>query len=96
MLFGVPYRWMELALAALAGVEPYEVVQALSGGRLRLPMRPNTGDPRLLGIVAPTNSGRLLTVTVRHDEGFNWWIVGARDANDAERAAHKQHERRED
>jgi hypothetical protein len=41
----------------------------------------------VLGIFARSSAGRPLVVTVRHSDGFDWWILGARDMTDDELAA---------
>jgi hypothetical protein len=39
------------------------------------------------GIYARTKADRPLVVIVRNQHGFDWWILGARDMTDDERAA---------
>ena len=82
----VPYRWLEIALAALRGVEPHEVLQALASPH-RLGAPSAGADVALLGVFARTDAGRPLVVTLRRGEGFDWWIVGARDMTGDELAA---------
>jgi hypothetical protein len=82
----VPYYWLAATLAVLHGIEPYEVLQAL-GAERRLPAPAAGADLQLLGIYARTREGRPLVVTVRHSQGFDWWILGARDMTDDELAA---------
>jgi hypothetical protein len=81
----VPYLWLAATLAALHGVEPHEVLQALGAVR-RLPGPTVGSDPKVLGIFARTNAGRPLVVTIRRSDGFDWWILGARDMTDDELA----------
>ena len=76
---------MAVTLAALRGVEPFEVLQALGAVR-RLPVPAVGSGPKVLGVLARTNAGRPLVVTVRRGDGFDWWILGARDMTDDERA----------
>lgn len=82
----VPYEWEEWAIRALAGIEPYEVRQALEAKR-RWP-RPATDSTgtSVLTIWARTLAGRALVVAVYHVGGFTWKIVGARDMTDGELA----------
>lgn len=82
---GVPYQWLAATLAALHGIEPYEVIQALSAQRRR-PAPAIGGRIGVLGIYARTKAGRPLLVIVRHNQGFDWWILGARDMTDDELA----------
>ncbi|WP_089251047.1 hypothetical protein [Asanoa hainanensis] len=79
----MPYHWLAVTLAALRGVEPYEVLQALGSDR-RLPVSAVGLGPKVLGIFARTGAGRPLVVTVRRGDGFDWWILGARDMTDDE------------
>jgi hypothetical protein len=65
-----------VTLAALRGVEPFEVLQALGAVR-RLPVPAVGSGPKVLGVFARTNAGRPLVVTVRRGDGFDWWILGA-------------------
>jgi hypothetical protein len=70
----VPYEWEEWALAALVGIEPYEVRQALEANR-RWPRRATsaTGVP-VLTVWGRTRAGRALIVAVYHLTGFTWKI----------------------
>jgi hypothetical protein len=80
----VPYEWEDWALAALIGVEPYEVRQALEAKR-RWPRRANTATAvPVLTIWSRTRAGRPLIVAVYHVGGFTWKIIGARDMTDKE------------
>jgi hypothetical protein len=83
----VPYEWLSTAFAVLVlrGIEPYEVMQVLSGARRRpVPVRSPVGLP-MLNICGRTRAGRPLIVTVRLAGGFDMEIAGARDMSDAER-----------
>ena len=80
----MPYEWEEWALAALVGIEPYEVRQVLEATR-RWPRRATsaTGVP-VLAIWGRTRTGRALIVAVYHLTGFTWKIIGARDMTEKE------------
>ncbi|HET9654288.1 MAG TPA: hypothetical protein VFP72_02965 [Kineosporiaceae bacterium] len=73
------WEWVREALEKLQGVEPYEVSQVLAAER-RWP-RPaiGLGGVRVLVIYGRTHTGRPLRVVVKHKEGRDWWIVGARE-----------------
>ena len=82
----VPYHWLAATIAALRGIEPYAVMQVLAA-RLRRPA-PAVGEgPQVLGIYARTSGGRPRVVTVRRGDGFDRWILGARDMTNDELAA---------
>lgn len=92
---GVGYFWLEIALAGLRGIDPYEVLQALSAER-RYPVRGQSPEGVLvLTIWARTRSGRPLLIALRRVPGSprDWWIIGARDLSDAERALFQQWEK---
>lgn len=74
------------AVRALAGIEPYEVRQALEA-KLRW-SRPGAdlAGTSVLTIWGRTLAGRALVVAVYHLSGFAWKIVGARDMTDGELA----------
>ncbi|MGH3663897.1 MAG: hypothetical protein ACRDT8_16220 [Micromonosporaceae bacterium] len=72
------YEWITTALAALVGVEAYEVLQALGADRKR-PVPASSEGVRLLTLWSRSGAGRPLIVTLRHKSGLDWWIVGARD-----------------
>ena len=74
----MPYRWLAEALALLAGVEPYEVLQVLSAER-RMPMPAIAEGIRILTISGRTRSGRPLIVAVRTVGPFDYLIIGARE-----------------
>lgn len=72
------YEWLPTVLAALRGIEPYEVMQALLAQR-RWP-RPAVGGHRIpvLAIWARTRAGRYLIVILRPTEvSHDWLIIGA-------------------
>jgi hypothetical protein len=73
------WSWLPLALERLSGVEPWEVMQALSTSRRwpRPATSPDTGI-RVLTIWARARSGRVLVVALRPLDGRNWEIIGAR------------------
>lgn len=75
----VPYEWDDWAIHALAGIEPYEVVQILTARR-RWPRRGTTPDGlSTLTVWGRTQGGRPLIVAVHHHSGFTWKIIGARE-----------------
>ncbi|MCO8270273.1 hypothetical protein M1L60_06650 [Actinoplanes sp. TRM 88003] len=75
----MPYEWEDWALAALLGIEPYEVWQALDARR-RWPRQAvsATGVP-VLTVWSRTVAGRPLIVAVYQTTGFTWKVIGARD-----------------
>ena len=80
----MPYEWEEWALAALAGIEPHEVRQALEAKR-RWPRRAiSATGVRVITVWGRTLTGRPLIVAVYHDTGFTWKIIGARDMTERE------------
>jgi hypothetical protein len=85
MLPRVGYEWLAVALEGLDGIEPHEVTQVLNPGHPRWP-RPAVSDTgiRVLSVWGRTSAGRALIVAVRHIEGLDWLIVGARDMTDKE------------
>jgi hypothetical protein len=90
----VGYLWLEITLATLRGLEPYEVLQAL-GSRRRYPV-PGQSEQgvRVLTIWARTRAGRPLVVALRRvlASQWDWWIVGARDMDESELALFEQWE----
>lgn len=90
----VGFEWLVATLAGLRGIEPYEVAQALAAQR-RWP-RPATGPGGLAVVTvwARTAAGRPLIVVVRHADGHNWWILGARDMNPTEIGEYEEWEAR--
>jgi hypothetical protein len=80
----VPFEWDDWALAALVGIEPYEVWQAL-GARRRWPRRATSATGvAVLTVWGRTAAGRPLVVAVYDMTGFTWKIIGARDMTDKE------------
>jgi hypothetical protein len=76
----VGYEWVSTLLAALVGIEPYEIRQVLEEGD-RWP-RPAVSDVgvRLLAVWGRTRSGRPLVVVLRPTgTALDWLIVGAVD-----------------
>jgi hypothetical protein len=74
----VGYEWLAATLAALRGIEPYEVMQALTANR-RWPRSAvgRHGIP-VLAIWARTRAGRPLIVILRPTEiSHDWLIIGA-------------------
>lgn len=65
-------------MAALHGVEPHEVQQALAADR-RLLVPGVAFGLQVLGIWARTSAGRPLNVVLRHEGGLSWLIVGVLD-----------------
>lgn len=73
------YSWLPGRFAILVGVESSEVMQVLDGASRHLPRRVTAANGlRLVAILGRTASGRGLVVFVRHDDGLDWTIVGAR------------------
>ena len=91
----MPYEWLDIALARLRGIEPYEVMQALNAKR-RLPVPGTSGDVPIVAVCARTNAGRPLAVAVRLLGGFKQEIVGARDLTPDELARFEQWEAGQD
>jgi hypothetical protein len=90
----VPYEWEEWALAALVGIEPYEVRQALEARR-RWPRRASSATGvQVLTVWGRTLAGRPLIVAVYQVTGFTWKIIGARDMTDKELIDFRQWEDR--
>ena len=76
----VGYEWLSTLLAALVGIEPYEIRQVLEEGE-RWP-RPAVSDVglRLLAVWGRTRTGRPLIVVLRPTgKALDWLIVGAVD-----------------
>jgi hypothetical protein len=76
----VPWSWLPLTLERLKGIEPGEVLQALSSDQ-RWP-RPAFDDDTgvwALIIFARTRSGRAIKVAVRPHDGREWQIIAVRD-----------------
>jgi hypothetical protein len=79
----VGYDWLPQALDALTDVEPYEVVQMLSGAR-RLPLAASSAGAPFIAIFGRTKAGRPLVVAVRKVGEFEQQIVGAREMTGGE------------
>lgn len=79
----VGYDWLPEALAALLGVEPYEVTQVLAARR-RLPLAATSGGVRFIAVMGRTHAGRPLVVAVRKVGEFDQQIIGAREMTPAE------------
>jgi hypothetical protein len=80
----VPYEWDDWALAALVGVVPYEVGQALEARRRWLRRATSATGIPVLTVWGRTVAGRPLIVAVYHATGFTWKIIGAREMTDKE------------
>ncbi|MEV0732347.1 hypothetical protein [Polymorphospora sp. NPDC050346] len=72
------YDWLPEALAALSGVEPYEVAQVLGAPR-RLPLAATSGGLWFVAVMGRTRTGRPLVVAVRKVDDFDQQIIGARE-----------------
>jgi hypothetical protein len=82
---GVVYKWLPGRFAILLDVEPPEVLEVLDDTARRWPRRHvGPGGLPLLAIFGRTKLGRGLIVYLRHDEGFDWTIVGGREMTPAE------------
>lgn len=79
----VGYDWLPEALAALAGVEPYEVTQVLMASR-RLPVAARSGGLPFIAVMGRTWAGRPLVVAVRKIGDFDQQIIGAREMTPGE------------
>jgi hypothetical protein len=82
------YKWIPAVLAALKGIEPYEVIQALSASR-RLPVAGRAGHGRVpvVGIFGRTRARRLLLIVVRLvPDSLDQEIAAVRDATSEELA----------
>jgi len=89
----MPYRWWPATLAALVGITAAEVLQALGADRRRPLPGEALGIPAL-SIWARTSTGRPLIVIVKHQGGFDWGILGARDMTPDEVAEFEEWEAR--
>jgi len=79
----VGYEWLTEALAALRGVESWEVLQVLSAGR-RMPLAAESAGVRFLTVSGRTQAGRPLIVAVRLLGGHDQQIIGAREMSSVE------------
>jgi hypothetical protein len=81
----VGYSWASWSLAALDGIEPYEVVQALGADRRWPRQAHGRGGVPVLTFWARTRRGRPLIVAVHRTGDWDWLIVGAREMYAPER-----------
>jgi hypothetical protein len=89
----VGYDWPEWALDRLRGIDPWEVVQALTGKRPRWPRRGRDGTgASILTIWGRTTAGRPLVVGVYQVSEWQWHIASARDMTAGERATFEKWE----
>jgi hypothetical protein len=72
------YEWLAIALEALRGIEPHEVLQALGAERRWPRLAHSPGGQPVLPIWARTSAGRGLIVAVRALSEWQWQIVGVR------------------
>ena len=79
------YEWLAVALGALRGVSPHEVMQALAAPR-RMPLAAESAGVRFLTVSARTDAGRPLIVALRLRGDLDQQIIGARDMTPAELA----------
>ena len=77
------YEWLAVALAGLRGVEPHEVMEALSAAR-RMPLAAESAGVRFLTISARTGAGRPLIVPLRFRGAPEQQIIGGRAMTPAE------------
>lgn len=89
------HRWVIEGLQALRGIEPYEVMQALSAPR-RLPIAARSGGIPVVTVWARTNAGRPLIVALRKAGRLDQDIIGAREMTAAELARFEQWEETSD
>jgi hypothetical protein len=88
----VGYVWAAIVVAKLAGIEPYEVMQALTGAR-RLPrLARGPGGIPVLTIWGRSRAGRRLIVAIRQLDDFDWQILGAREMTASEAAEYDRWE----
>jgi hypothetical protein len=74
------WKWQPITLEGLDGIEPWEVIQALSGPR-RWP-RPSTSVTTGLSVLtiwARTDRGRPLLVALRPLDKRDWEIMAVRE-----------------
>lgn len=89
------YRWLDVALARLRGVEPHEVLQVIYAKR-RLPIPSTVGDTPVVVICARTHAGRALAVAVRKIGPLDHEIVAVRALAADELAQFEQWEAKQD
>lgn len=80
----MPYEWEDWALAALVGIEPFEVWQALDAKRRWARRAMSATGVAVLTVWGRTVAGRPLIVAVYHVAGFTWKIIGAREMGETE------------
>ncbi|GII24714.1 hypothetical protein [Planosporangium mesophilum] len=78
------YVWALVSLARLKGIEPHEVMQALTTGRPWPRSASGPGGIPVLTIWGRSQAGRHLIVAVRHVGAFEWQILGARQMRPGE------------
>nr|WP_232542237.1 hypothetical protein [Nocardia bovistercoris] len=77
----------------LRGIEPWEVMQVLTGKRPRWPRRGRDGTgASILTIWGRTNAGRALKVGVYQVSDWQWHIASARELTAVESAEFQQWE----
>ncbi|MBO0854564.1 MAG: hypothetical protein J2P18_12455 [Nocardia sp.] len=93
-MHGVVYNWTRWSLRGLRGIEPWEVMQVLTGQR-RWPRRGrNATGASILTIWGRTTAGRALIVGVyqQTEDPWDWQIAGAREMTTDELAQFAQWE----
>jgi hypothetical protein len=92
----VVYSWWWYALEHLVGVEPGEVMQMLTGPRLRWlePMLTPAGV-QVLRIAGRTGAGKPVVAVVRHLDGRDWEVVRAGELTGGLLAEFESWERRQ-
>jgi hypothetical protein len=80
----VEYEWPTWALDALRGIEPHEVMQALSALYRWPRWATGPGGLGVLTIWTHTETGRPLIVAIRQISDWDSEILGARDMRGAE------------
>jgi hypothetical protein len=89
----VGYDWTGWALDHLRGIEPWEVMQVLTGKRARWPRRGrDAAGASILTIWGRTAAGRALIIGVYPVDEWTWHIAAARDMTDRELAEFMQWE----
>lgn len=84
---GVGYDWTGWALDHLRGIEPWEVLQVLTGKRARWPRRGRSASgASILTVWGRTYAGRALIVGVYQVDTWQWHIASAREMSDRELA----------
>jgi hypothetical protein len=88
----VGFEWLPATLAALRGIEAYEVAEALAADRRWPRMAIGPGSVEVMTVWARTEAGRRLIVVARRADAFDWWIVGARAMSGVEAAEYDRWE----